>query len=587
MLVAHDGRRCPTCGTIAPGEALFCPEDGTALVSEQAAEADLAQVAASPQVELVGEVLDGRYQVEERLGAGGMGVVYRASHVELGRRFAVKVLKKEFGTDQEAVERLAREARATSSLGHPNIVNVVDFGALADGSPYFVMEYLEGETLTSRMAREGALPLEVALDIAEQVAEALQAAHRLGIVHRDLKPDNVFLVPSAEGVRVKLLDFGVAKVLGAARKLTRTGIVFGTPQYMSPEQAAGQAVDHRADIYALGLVLYEMLTGRVPFQGDTFMGVLSQHMFDPPAPPSQVLGRPLGPVEHVVLRALEKNPDARHPDVAELLRDLRAVRDGTYQAPDEEDDAGATRAFASRPMPDPATRSLQAVGPDTAADPDSDRAWNETAPPSEATLAAIPGLGGRRTRGPLLALGAAVVVFLVGGVALLLWQRRHDEPQSARRLVVESLEVRRDARDAQGSAQGGDSDGPEPSATATTPKPPKPAADTPAAPSAGAEQRTVELTSIPSGAEVSEGEAILGNTPLKVRVRPGQRRTLRISASGFAPREVVLSSRSQPHLEVRLQRSAPGTRRKPGGQVRPVRRTPAEVSEIVDPWLPQ
>ncbi len=574
MLDEPAARRCPVCGGVPPDDALFCPEDGTPLASEDQVQEDLTRLAASPVADhLVGEVLGGRYLVEERLGEGGMGVVYRARHVELGRQFAVKVLRQDFGSDSESVERFAQEARAASGIGHPHIVNVVDFGSAEDGSPYLVMEFLQGEPLSHRLAREGALPQEEALAIAEQIADALQAAHALGVVHRDLKPDNVFLVPTTEGVTVKLLDFGVAKVLGAARKLTRTGVIFGTPQYMSPEQAAGQAVDHRADLYALGLLLYEMLTGRVPFQGDTFMGVLSQHMFDPPPSPSEVCGHDLGPVEQLVLWALEKSPEARPADARAFLEALHRVRAGApieTAAPSEP--PGITRALkapGTRPAPEPGTRALRPV---LAAGQEM-----EAAPLSEATLAAIPGLA-PRVRSPWLVAGVAAGVFAVGGVAILLWRARSTPP----RAPVTSTEAR----------------APKQRAVERTSPPPMAPTPPPSAPGSNSEARAerpphtrsapprhrIAVRSIPLGAEVLEGDAILGNTPLTLVLRPGQRRTIRLRAKGHKPRQVTLSAQSASPVEVRLAPVSPSRRtirRRP-------RRSPSSQdpagTEIVDPW---
>ncbi|MEM1414713.1 MAG: protein kinase, partial [Myxococcota bacterium] len=270
-------RVCPRCGARYTGEARFCSHDG------EPTQELLPSDTGDP---LLGTVVDGRYRIDARLGEGGMGVVYGVTHVSLGKRFALKVLRRDYARDETVVERFVREARAASSIGHPSIVDIHDFGRLPDASTYFVMELLEGETLTARI-RRGALAPEETLHVVRQIASALSAAHASGIVHRDLKPDNVHLVTRGDdALTVKVLDFGIAKVGGAHGKLTRTGTVFGTPYYMSPEQAAGQSVDGRTDVYALGVIAFEMLTGHVPFDGDTFMGILSKQMFE--APPSLV-----------------------------------------------------------------------------------------------------------------------------------------------------------------------------------------------------------------------------------------------------------------------------------------------------------
>src|SRR5690606_27524929 len=252
------------------------------------------------------------YRIEQKIGEGGMGMVYMATHTTLQKRLALKVLRGDSSRDADVVQRFMQEAQAATSIGHPNIIDISDFGRLPDGSVYFVMEYLDGTSLSEMIKRGGSVPTKEALHIVRQIASALEAAHARGIVHRDLKPDNIFIIRQGNDHRfVKVLDFGVAKVGGAASKLTKTGMVFGTPHYMSPEQAAGQSVDQRTDISALGAIMYEMFTGKVPFDADTFMGILSKRMFEVPPRPTDIAGGSLGPLETVILRALEKNPDQR------------------------------------------------------------------------------------------------------------------------------------------------------------------------------------------------------------------------------------------------------------------------------------
>ncbi|MEB2324789.1 MAG: serine/threonine-protein kinase, partial [Sorangiineae bacterium] len=317
--VERERHRCASCGQRFSGSARFCPFDGAPLepAPAEAPEAD----------PLLGQTLDGRYQVEAALGEGGMGVVYRARHVRLGRAFAVKVLKRELALDKELSARFIQEARAAAAVTHANVVQITDFGELPSGQPYFVMELLEGRSLSALIRRGGPIPAARAVRIVRQVADALDAAHGAGIVHRDLKPDNIH-VGAAIGDRdtVKVLDFGLAKVAGASR-LTRAGVVFGTPSYMSPEQASGEAVDHRADVYALGVVMYEMFTGRVPFEADTYMGVLTKHMYMAPVPPSRLIeaGHELGALEDVTLRCLEKKPAQRFPSMRALIEELDRV----------------------------------------------------------------------------------------------------------------------------------------------------------------------------------------------------------------------------------------------------------------------
>jgi eukaryotic-like serine/threonine-protein kinase len=312
--IRREAKRCPACGQRFSADSAFCPFDGSRL------EPGAPDPAGDP---LVGRQVDGRYEVLALLGEGGMGQVYEVRHISLNRHFAMKLLRRELGRDEELASRFIDEARATASIRHPNIVQITDFGKLPDGLPYFVMELLQGETLGRVIKAGGPIPAARAVRILEQVALALGAAHAAGVVHRDLKPENVFLVGGMAGGRasddVRVVDFGAAKIVGSSR-VTRQGIVFGTPHYMSPEQASGQPVDHRADIYALGVIMYEMFTGRVPFEADTYMGVLTQHMFVQPVPPSQVspAARELGVLEEITLRCLAKKPEERYGTMTEL-----------------------------------------------------------------------------------------------------------------------------------------------------------------------------------------------------------------------------------------------------------------------------
>ena len=283
---------------------------------------------------LVGQTLDGRYFVEKKIGEGGMGVVFSARHAVIERPLAIKVLKREVMRDTATIQRFVREAKAASRIGHPNIVDVTDFGTTPDGMTYSVMEYVAGETLGGALRASAPFPAHRAVKIAAQIARALGAAHDKGIIHRDLKPENVFLL-NRDGRTdfVKIVDFGIAKVAppqgGAAEpRLTRAGSVFGTPEYMAPEQAAGRGdTDGRVDIYALGIILYEMVTGRVPHRGDSMVRTLAMQMLDPVEPPSKV--RPDLPIppelEQVILTALAKKREQRYQTMGELLTALERV----------------------------------------------------------------------------------------------------------------------------------------------------------------------------------------------------------------------------------------------------------------------
>lgn len=316
---------CPLCAQRFSPDGRFCPFDGQALL--QSTDAERKSDA------LLGTLIDQRYEVLSLLGEGGMGIVYEARHRALGKRFALKALRKELAADTEICARFMQEARTAASVSHPGLVEITDFGRLPTGQPFFVMALIEGQSLASLIRRGGPLPAGRAVEITRQLAEALGAAHERSIVHRDLKPDNIHLSEGEQGAeRVTIVDFGLAKVMGASR-LTRAGVVFGTPHYMSPEQAMGEATDHRADIYALGIVMYEMFTGRVPFEADSYMGVLTKHLYMTPTRPSQLMGtEKLGVLEDILLRCLEKKPENRYSSVRDLIRDLDlALRVGGEQ----------------------------------------------------------------------------------------------------------------------------------------------------------------------------------------------------------------------------------------------------------------
>lgn len=275
----------------------------------------------------VGKVIDGRYRLEARLAAGGMGEVYRATHVELGRTLALKVMRPELSGDASFVERFRREAMTASRLGHPHIVDIIDSGRSETGQFYFVMEFLEGQPLSALVPVE----LPVALELVAQVAEALDVAHRAGVVHRDLKPDNVIVLQRSGKPFVKLVDFGIAKTVtpSADQKQTTHGVIMGTPQYMAPEQAAGVAVDARADVYALGLIAFELLTGRPPLTGETAALVMAAHI-NQKAP--ELPGTFPQPLRALVAAMLAKRPGERPASMARVRELLAAVPRTTARA---------------------------------------------------------------------------------------------------------------------------------------------------------------------------------------------------------------------------------------------------------------
>ena len=262
----------------------------------------------------------GEYRVEKRIGSGGMGIVFAAAHPVIGKRVAIKVLRADVCDDAVAVQRFIDEARVVNQIEHPNIVDIFAFGQIADGRHYFVMEWLRGESLRDRIERKS-LTLAQTVDVLLPLVRALAAAHELGIVHRDLKPDNVFIVEGRDAHVIKLLDFGVAKLSKpdlSTRRVghTATGTIVGTPQYLSPEQAKGTPVDHRADIYALGAIAFEALTGRPPFIANTVMEVVAMHLMEKPVRPSTYAPGVPFQLDELVLAALAKDP-AERPTLAE------------------------------------------------------------------------------------------------------------------------------------------------------------------------------------------------------------------------------------------------------------------------------
>ncbi|HYJ84559.1 MAG TPA: serine/threonine-protein kinase, partial [Pyrinomonadaceae bacterium] len=306
-------KTCPNCGAEYPDTTTLCPSDGVAL--EKTGDS------------LLGQVLAGKYRMDERLNEGGMGAVYRGTHVLMDKTVAVKVLRPALAADENIVARFSREARAASRISHPHALSVTDFGESEDGVVFLVMEYLDGKTLKEIIREVGPMPLPRVVEIIRQVGGALDAAHDQGVVHRDLKSENIMLLNSAGPDYAKVLDFGIAKIkepFGTYDPgLTAPNLVIGTPQYMSPEQCSqASEIDARSDLYSLGVIIYEMLVGHVPFTGPSPTAIMMQHLQEeassvlqerPDLPPS---------VERVVRRALAKRPEDRYQHVGDLVDDL-------------------------------------------------------------------------------------------------------------------------------------------------------------------------------------------------------------------------------------------------------------------------
>jgi tRNA A-37 threonylcarbamoyl transferase component Bud32 len=471
----------------------------------------------------VGAVIDGRYRVETVIGEGGMGVVYRCVHTIIGKKLALKVLRADLARDSEVTERFLNEAKSASAIGNPHIIDISDFGQLPDGSTYFVMEYLSGTALTGLVDGFVAVPEERILNIGRQLGEALAAAHAAGIVHRDLKPDNIFLIErGTEKDFVKILDFGIAKVSNTGGKLTRAGAVFGTPHYMCPEQAAGLQVDHRGDIYSVGVILYELTTGRVPFDADNFMGVLTQHMYKAPrsvreiAPATQHISPGL---EAVITKCLAKRPEHRYQSMHELVADIDRLRVGAAPV--------AIRG----------------------------RAEDFTAPGNYYDHGTGSGRGGRKRMALILVLLAALAIaaFLLvrGGPG------RHPERPAATR---------------------------EPPAK-PAPAEPVAAAPTPTGQPAKPTTRQVLIASTPGDARIFRGDQDLGTSPIGIDVPQGESIELTLKAPGYKDARVIIDG-SEPRQLIQLERvaSKPKVPKAPAPAAKPTVKRPALGSDIVDPW---
>jgi serine/threonine-protein kinase len=367
----------------------------------------------------------GEYQIEGRLGAGGMGVVFSAIHPVIAKRAAIKVLRPELSVDHSAVERFIQEARSVNQIGHDNIVDIFSFGNLPDGRAYFAMELLRGESLRERMAK-GRLVLVDTLSILETITEALEAAHEKGIVHRDLKPDNVFLVESKSGRPiVKLLDFGIAKLLTDDSKRTsrtQTGNMLGTPAYVSPEQARGYAVDHRTDLYALGAMAFEMVTGDFAFPADNAADMIAKHLFQPPRSICAIDPH-LPPALDALLVSLLAKEAAERPTLAHTRSQLQLIRE----------------SIRSRtPVPGSLVASVY---------PPASGSVISTAPSHRATPTTTTAVTAAKPRWPIVA-GSAVAVAAIGLVAFLAGRTdkrdaapppaRTEEPAPSKMPVVET-----------------------------------------------------------------------------------------------------------------------------------------------------
>jgi serine/threonine-protein kinase len=392
---------CPQCGAEYEVDQRFCPKDGTTLRLQNASG------------DLVGAIVADRYHVLRKLGEGGMGQVYLAEHVKMGRKSALKVMNPAMVKDADAISRFNREAANASRINHPHVADVYDFGETSDGIIYLAMELVEGPSLTKLIADEGPLPPGRAAAIVRQAADALAVAHDMGIVHRDLKPDNIMIARNRDGSDcVKIVDFGIAKAAdNVAQKVTKTGLVIGTPEYMSPEQLAGDKLDGRSDIYALALVTFNMLTGRLPFPAETAQESMIMRLTEAPRKLAEM--RPEvawpGEVQAALDKALERDATARYATASEFGRALSESLDrmdavGSAPVPVEIPQAAADASHATLPV----TR-VRPERPSNAA-PESGRLASAAAqrPARRRSRAAAYGAG-----------GAALLVILIGAAMVM------------------------------------------------------------------------------------------------------------------------------------------------------------------------
>jgi len=523
---------------------------------------DSSNVAVAPAAggdPYVGSTLDGRYVVERVLGEGGMGVVYAGRHRLIDKRVAIKVLRRDMASDRELNERFLQEAKAASAIGNPHIVDISDFGQLPDGSTYFVMELLEGKSLGEAITEaRGPMPVARLCRVAKQIAQGLAAAHAASIVHRDLKPDNVMLVRrGTEADFVKILDFGIAKVGGGTKKMTRAGSVIGTPHYMSPEQAAGAPVDHRTDVYALGVILYEMASGKVPFDADNFMGILTQHMYKAPVPIRALVPEvdvPAG-LDAIVLKSLTKKPEGRYASMDEMLADLDKLERGLL--PDAVHEMMARSGGFNVPA-DYFRAAMPAPVP--------------AAPPA-----------GPRKRWPLFALMSAVGT-LVGAVGVVTVVKSGTGKAQTPTVQAGSATLATTPTLAPITTSPATAPvAPSPNAS-PTPTPPALAAAATAA-SSEPSSREILVSVVPSDATITEDGRPLGQSPVAVHLQPGDHAILVLEHRGFKTREVTVGS-DLPKQTFTLEAMGGGPAVKPHRpEAKPAGATqPSGIDDVGDPF---
>ena len=564
--------------------------------------------AAAPS--LVGEVLDNRYRITRKLGEGGMGEVYAADHVHIEKKFAIKLLRQEIVSNPEAVSRFRQEARSSSSIGHRNIIAIEDFGTLNDGRIYMCMELLNGAALNDLITTPQ--PPDRLLNILIQTGHGLAAAHAKNIVHRDMKPENIFVTVGPNGEDIpKLLDFGIAKVAGndGNNNLTKTGTIFGTPFYMAPEQALGNNVDARTDIYAMGVIMYEVFSGELPFKGESFMGILTQHITTNPQPVAGIAaknGRPMpNGLADVIMKCMSKDPNQRYSSMDELVAALvtiyRSIAGAGMSTYMEAFTGGIPGQPTSGRMPVPTPPPMTggyAPTPGVAPTMHVTPGAGMPMPPHPGNQMPVAQIVGVAPSGPH-AIGAggelynsgssvvqvpkkskagliiAIIALLAigGGVAAFVIINGQEDDKK----VVADAAVATDTKDAAEKPPEKDAavasndpkdadEKPEPDAAvasnepdaAVTPPEPDAAVATP--PDAATTVATVKIKiflKTPIQFEVFEGSTKLFDGPDAIEITPGTPRTVTVKAKGFKPGNVTITGKEPGgQIKVSLQREA-------------------------------
>jgi eukaryotic-like serine/threonine-protein kinase len=613
---------CPKCKTSYPDDVRVCPADGEALLPDDAFafDQDLAP----------GQAV-GEYLVDEKIGQGGFGAVYRGTHPLIGKQVAIKVLFREYSVNPQMVSRFIAEARAVNQIGHKNIIDIFSFGQLGDGRHFYVMELLGGQALDALLEDRVRLPLAEAIPILRQLARALDAAHAKGIAHRDLKPENVFVAYDDEGAPfAKLLDFGIAKLLGAEttgrQHKTRTGAPLGTPYYMSPEQCRGRDIDHRTDIYSFGIVAYQMLTGQLPFDGTDFMEIMLKQLSHAAPPASQIAADVPPAVDAALARMMAKDPTERPASLMAAVRGLEeaAVAAGVPLPPAPapagasarvslptgrgpaaasgeriaESPAatgeraeritasltgsgpGATRAVAgssaarptgrgaSRPRGAPSSPRAQQIAQAETLAPEEIRSPNQSFIAAEASNLGMPA---HRSRAPLLLILGGAVVILGGGIMAMV-------------LLRSSSEAPRAASSAPAPASAPAPPAPAPAPAPPTPPPVVPEASSAAAPASVALEISLEIKVSPPGAQVVLDGRVLGDAPGRFVVPHGagpQKLELRKADYETWSRSIDASQDLAFEVTLERRRHRGGTAR-PGGKTDPAPKHDKETVEEPD-----